>query len=278
MQTKREAANDKAGSLGQSPPDWWMVRLTGVIVLLGGIQTIVFWVQAKRLKQTIEKMDEIAMGQTKDIQASIAEATRAAKAMEKVSESMEASVQSLQVSVGISREIADRQKLVTELQSRAYLSAVFHTAIFQDANHIFEAHAVLRNHGNTPAYDVTFRSVVQIVPLPLPDDFAFPLPDDTAGSSVSLIAPGMTKLITRSIPDRVPDDQVDAIKRGGPPFCLAMWGTVNYRDAFKETRHLRFAFFINWIPWLEGMGKDKDGNPLLPQIMSYDTAHHNDAD
>jgi hypothetical protein len=219
-----------------------------------------------------------ATQQARDVQASIAEATRAASAMEEIAESMASNVESVRVSVDISREIADMQKLATELHSRAYLSVVFTAAKYQDADHVFEVQAAARNHGNTPAYDVTFRAVAEIVSVPLSDDFAFPLPDETAGPSVSLMAPGITKLITRCVSGKVPDDQVEDIKRGRPPRCLAMWGVVKYRDAFKKTRQVRFAFTITWLQWVEGMGKDKDGNPLPEQIMSYDTARHNDAD
>jgi hypothetical protein len=261
----------------------WVFAATLVLIGGGGVYAAVRTLraierQAELMERQATEARESTAQQGRDVQASIAEATRVSRAMEGIAESMASNVESVRKSVGISREIADGQKLATELQSRAYLSAFFNTAIFQDANHVFEAQAVLRNHGNTPAYDVTFRAVAQIVPVPLPEDFAFPLPDETAGTSASLMAPGTTKLITRRVSGKVPDDQVDAIKRGDPPRCLAMWGIVKYRDAFKQTRHIRFAFLINWIPWLVGMDKDKDGHPLPPQIMSYDTAHHNDAD
>ncbi len=92
------------------------------------------------------------------------------------------------------------------------------------------------------------------------------------------MAPGTTKLLSRRVSSRVPDDEVDAIKLGNPPRGFAMWGVVKYRDAFNNVRHVRFAFVVYWIPWLPGMDKTKDGKPLPPNIMSYDTAHHNDAD
>ena len=234
--------------------------------------------QAGLMETQIEDARKSNADNSEGVKASIAEAVRSASAMEEVAGSMAVNADSVKESVRINREIADVQKLATTLQSRAYLSAFFNAAKFQDANHVFEVQAALRNHGNTPAYDVTFRAVAQIVPAPLPEDFGFPLPDETAGTSVSLMAPGATKLIMRSVSGKVPDDQVAAIKRGDPPRCLAIWGIVKYRDAFEEARHLKFAFTIAWIGWVEGMGKDKDGNALPEQIMSYDTARHNDAD
>ena len=57
-----------------------------------------------------------------------------------------------------------------------------------------------------------------------------------------------------------------------------MWGEVTYLDAFRQPRHTRFAFTTAWIPWIAGMGKDKDGNDLPPRMKSSDMAPHNDAD
>jgi hypothetical protein len=275
--TDAETAQEKQDHQDQSAANWWMVKLTGAIMVIGLIQSFVFALQARRLRQTILKMEEIGRGQTDDMRASIGEATRAATAMEGIATSLVSSVQSARESVGITREIADRQKTIMELGGRAYLSAGFNASIYQDANHVFEATAFLANRGSTPAYDVTFRASVDILPFPIPKDFEFPLPDETAGPSVSLIAPGLIKTFTRPLSRRVPDDEVDAIKQGGPPQCFVMWGIVNYRDAFKEPRYVKFAFKMFWIGWVEGMDRDKDGNPKPPQMMSEDTNRHNEA-
>jgi hypothetical protein len=272
-----ETTQEKQDRQDQSAANWWMVRLTGIIGLIGLVQTWVFYRQARRLKETILKMEEIAKGQTEDMKASIGEATRASTAMEGISTSMASSVQSARESVGITREIADRQKTIMELGGRAYLSAGFNASIYQDANHVFEATAFLVNRGSTPAYDVTFRASVDILPFPIPENFDFPLPEETAGTSVSLIAPGLMKTFTRPLSRKVPDDEVDAIKRGGPPQCFLMWGIVKYRDAFKESRYVKFAFKMFWIGWVEGMDRDQDGNPKPPQMMSEDTNRHNEA-
>ena len=34
------------------------------------------------------------------------------------------------------------------------------------------------------------------------------------------------------------------IRRGEPPECLAMWGVINYRDAFGKPRYTKFAFIV----------------------------------
>jgi hypothetical protein len=289
--SQEESAKDKTDDQHKAFFDGWTVGSAVAVAVFTGVLMIIGWRGVNAANRTLREIKRQAdlmdtqiqdsrksnKDSAKDVQASIAEAVRSAKAMEGVAESMSVNAASVKESVRISREIADMQKLATTLQSRAYLSAGLNAAKFQDANHVFEVQALLRNHGNTPAYDVTFRSVVQIIDTPIPEDFTFPLPDETAGTSVSLMAPGTIKLITHSVAAKVPEDQVEGIKRGKPPRALAMWGSVKYRDAFAETRHLKFAFIVFWIPWVLGMDKDKDGKPLPEQVMSVDTARHNDA-
>jgi hypothetical protein len=291
-ESKEESAKTQNDKDHAASIERWTLIFTGGATFFTGFLVVIGWrgvVAANRTLRAIEKQAGLMETQiedarksgensVRDVQASIAEAIRSAKAMEGVAESMAANASSVKESVRISQDIANMQELATTLHGRAYLSVFLNGAKFQDANHVFEVQAALRNHGNTPAYDVTFRAAVQIIDAPLREDFAFPLPDETAGPSVSLMAPGITKLITRSVLSKVPDEQVEAIKRALPPRCLAMWGVVKYRDAFKEARHLKFAFTVAWIPWVKGMEKDKDGNALAEQIMSYDTARHNDAD
>jgi hypothetical protein len=78
--TKEETAQEQQTRQDQSDANWWMVKLTGVIGMIGLLQLWVFGRQARRLKETILKMEEIAKGQTDDMRASIGEATRAATA------------------------------------------------------------------------------------------------------------------------------------------------------------------------------------------------------
>jgi len=95
--------------------------------------------QAGLMETQIQDARKSNADNAKGVQASIAEAVRSARAMEVVAGSMAVNAESVKTSVGISREIADTQKLVTELQSRPYLSALFNAAIFQDAAHIFRS-------------------------------------------------------------------------------------------------------------------------------------------
>lgn len=241
-----------------------MVRLTGAIVFIGVIQTIVFGLQAYRLKQTIEKMDEIAGRQTRDVQASVAEATRAASAMEGVSISMATNVESVRESVGINREIADRQKLITELQSRAYLTMLFEGMVPQNPSIgiRFEPRIRIENRGNTPARDIRFSVVADVLPFPLRDDFTFPLPTNLAGHS-SVIGPGLHKIISAVVPKLYTETEASQISIGVGQ-RIATWGIVRYRDAFNIERSVRFGF-THYV-----LGQN--------QWMSMDTTRHNESD
>jgi hypothetical protein len=263
--TAEEAAEDQAKRDDESSANWWMVRLTGLIAIIGLIQAWVFWKQAGRLKETIDKMDEIAQGQTNDMQDSITQASRAAVAMEGVANSMAENVENLKVTVGINREIADRQKLVTELQSRAYLSVQFYGVVPQNtATGVrFEPRVSVVNLGNTPAYNVVFRTAADVLPLPLPEDFAFPLPAPLPNRSVSTIGPRLNKILHAVVPKIYPDVEVEQLK-GGVGQRIYMWGEVLYRDAFNIDRYVRFSHSFFWL---------EDGKT----VMSSDTARHNDA-
>ena len=65
-----------------------MTYLTFALVIVGGVQTVVFGVQARRLAETIETMRAISHDQGQDVARSIAEAGRAASAMESVAIAM----------------------------------------------------------------------------------------------------------------------------------------------------------------------------------------------
>jgi len=55
-----ETTQNTNGGQDKSSSDWWLVVLTGGLLFTGLLQTGVFWIQARRLKQTIIKMDEVA--------------------------------------------------------------------------------------------------------------------------------------------------------------------------------------------------------------------------
>jgi hypothetical protein len=249
---------------GDQSTDWWMFSATVVIAIIGAIQTRVFWIQAQRLKETINKMEEISSKQTADIQASLTQTTLAAQAMGGIAESMAINVQSVKESVAINREIADRQKLVTEFGARAYLAVMFDGMMPQDHNSgvRFQPHARITNRGNTPAYDVRFAIQADVVPFPLREDFAFAIPENLTGHS-AVINPGLHKIIFNVVPKIYPPIECEQISLGIGQRVIA-WGTVKYRDAFDIERGTDFGFTFYRV-----------GNST--QWMAMDTERNNES-
>ncbi|HEX4160153.1 MAG TPA: hypothetical protein VHY79_16940 [Rhizomicrobium sp.] len=249
FKAQQETTDEKAERASESNANWWMVRLTGVLALIGLLQTFVFGWQARRLKQTIDKMDEIAGGQTGDMQASIGQATRAANAMADVATAMGENVASVKESVATSKEIAGRQKQMGELQLRAYISAVIGGGLCQDrANGIkFQGNITIVNDGQTPAHKVIHHINAGIFPVPLPEGFEFPILGVVA-SGENMIGPRQHRTLSGVLDSFVPDDEVEPVKQPTPGRGLYVWGKVNYTDVFENLRETTFCLLVTWLP------------------------------
>lgn len=192
------------------------------------------------------------------LEFSLAEASRSASAMENVANSLE-------ISSAINREIADRQKIVTELQSRAYLSIVYIGIVPQNrqSGYRYEPRFAILNNGHTPAYDVSIRANTDVLPVPLPTDFPFPLPDAAPARSISIIGPQQQKVTSAVLPRLYSDEEDDFIKNGTTQ-RIYVWGIVTYKDAFTIQRHIMFSQSIIW--YADGV-----------TTISFDTTRHNEA-
>ena len=79
-QAQKESAENAKEADSKTSTDLWMVWLTGILAFVAFLQLIVFGLQARRLRQTIETMENLGEKQSTDMQASIAVATEAADA------------------------------------------------------------------------------------------------------------------------------------------------------------------------------------------------------
>jgi len=230
----------------------WLVLATLILAFVGVLQLFVFSDQAKQLRKTVKS----ASDQSIDMKNSIAEAARAAKAMEDVARHFERSVTQAQESTAMFSKRG-------EMQMRAYLGVEVGTAAFQvrPQNIKFGAATGMLNVGATPAHKVGFVAEASVLPVPLPDDFAFPLPPLTEGGLV--LGPHQKMTITRFVKDFVPDEQVEDIK-----VCkgqgLYIWGIIEYVDVFSAKHTTRFCQILNW---------GADGKTVFGTYIS----RHNDA-
>ena len=205
-----------------------LVLATAVLAIIGFFQLIVFGLQARRLRQTVEAGAE----QSRAMERSIAEANRLASAMENVAKDIAVSSKAAAESV-----IAVRER--TAQQMRAYLCVIVGSGTFQDrANNLkFVASPTLINCGHTPAYKVSYKAKAAILPVPLPDE--------AVGGSV--LGPQQNATLHGIVDDFCADEEVEDIKVGAQGKVLYIWGIVNYKDVFGESHFTKFCQTVNFI-------------------------------
>ena len=194
----------------QSPPDWWMVRLTGGLLFVGGLQAYVFWVQAGRLKETVAQMQLTERRQL--------------------------------------RAYAGVDKITFEITSNrgnySPVDLLKPGTIYPDFMCIH-----VKNFGQTPAYDVFLRgAIAQVGHLgKLPPDFNFdeylvaPFPSGNILTH-ALLSRDQIDQIKVPIPDARliwnAQRQLDGV---------IIFGRIYYMDAFKQRWSTKFCYA--WEPW-----------------------------
>jgi hypothetical protein len=198
--------------------------------------------------------------QAERMERSIDAATKAALAMESIAQS--GATNSEQIIEGVR---------LNKRAMRAYIAVVIGEASYQDANTIFEARPSIINKGSTEARNVRWKIAADILPVPVPDDFKYPLPKGYLGGSV--IGPQNDGLISAVIDRRVSDGEVAEIKRGGSR-ALTVWGYVIYKDIFGRTHRTTFSQQLRWIQ----SGKKRLFRQAPQIIRGYFLSKHNRGD
>ena len=149
-------------------PEWFLVYITFLLALITGVLAFYTFRLWRATKKMVDSADATAKRQSSEMQASIAEAGRAATAMELLVKSSAESVATL--------------KDVTARQMRAYLVVDINSGLYQerDKNIKFEVKPSLKNAGQTPAHKLTYWATAKIMPFPLPEGFDFPTPKNAA--------------------------------------------------------------------------------------------------
>jgi hypothetical protein len=178
----------------------------------------------------------------------IREAANSAKAMQDVAKAMTTNTVLMAESVATSKQIADQQKVVTEMQLRAYVSVVIGGGLYQERGKglRFEARPVLVNSGSTPARKVVHTAHAAIFPAPLPKDLPLPIRQNEAGGE-GMIGPHQSREMSATLDRFVADADVEDIKKAKGN-GLYVWGIVTYEDAFGQPRETRYCQMITWHP------------------------------
>ncbi len=259
------------------PPPWdiyWptfgLVILTGCAVV-AAIKTLrAINAQVVEMKQTGEQTDKLiteSIAQTKSL---VEQAESLAKSAYHLGESASATsrsasaMESVAEKIAVSTEAARESVSAINKQMRAYICVVIGSALYQERakNIKFQAIPSIVNAGLTPAHKVSFQADAAILPVPLPEDFAFPLPDTTSGTSV--IGPRQNITVSPDVKDFVDDTEVEGIKSGHQGKGLYTWGIFTYEDIFGNPQYTKFCHLYTWL----GDGKTTWG---------YYAKHHNEA-
>jgi hypothetical protein len=228
QKTQEETEQETQDRDKKTSNDRNLVYLTGILAGVGFLQLLVFAYQAHKLRQTVRSAGE----QSDAMERHIGEAARSATAME-----------------GIATAIQTGNREVM----RAYLTVVIGSAIYQERREgqsdlKFEARPHLVNTGNTPARKVHFRIQADILPVPIPDDFGFPLPEEPMKSAGGgTVGAHHTNIMGGTVKDFVPDAEVAAIKEGTQR-ALCVWGLVSYEDIFGDAHTTKFGQLLTWLP------------------------------
>jgi hypothetical protein len=236
-------ANDGAQKFKWPPfsdifwPSWALVIVTALAVRYAVKTLRAINAQVKEMQTTGQQTDKL-----------IQEATRQSEEAAKLAHAMEATAKGIDAStkVGMDSVAIGTQRSAQQL--RAYICVAVGGAFYQERakNLKFIAQTLLINTGNTPAHKLGFRVKAAVLPVPLPEDFSFPLSSTTAGSMVVGPGPQQGITLTAMVDDFVPDQDVDAIKIADGR-ALYIWGIIEYEDVFKQQQTTRFCQLLHWI-------------------------------
>jgi hypothetical protein len=224
--TQEEADRDEADRKEKSANDRRATQLTLALAVIAFLQFLVYAYQSWKLKQTVKAAGE----QSEAMERHIGEANRSANAMEEIASTIDRG----------NKDFA-----------RAYLVVVIGGAIYQQRREgqddlFFEANPTLINSGSTPARRVGFKIAIDILPVPIPEDFTFPLPD-TEVKDAGIVGPHQQTGLTATLNRFVPDDEVQNIKEGKER-GLCVWGLVTYEDMYGKPHSTKFGQWLTWWP------------------------------
>ncbi len=229
IETPEETARDAKEREEKSANDRHVIYLTGALALIAFLQLLVYFYQSIKLRETVES----AKGQSEAMERHVGEASRSAKAMENVV---------AVINYG------------NHAAFRACLSVIIGSAIYQQrkadrqspGDVKFEGKPTLVNTGNTPARNVVIRTAAEILPIPVPTDFSYPVPEDP-DRKVGMVGPHHQYILSATVKDFAPDGEVGEIKRGETK-ALLIWGTITYDDMFGGHHTTKFGQGLTWWP------------------------------
>jgi hypothetical protein len=260
-----------------SEESFWIKATTDPVAAFTGllvVATVGLWfftaLMWKATKRAVDDASANSARQGREMQSSIAEAARAASAMEGVAESMGVNATQIVESVNLSRGIAKHQEMFGKAQMRAYISVLIGGARYQQGALKFEASPMIVNNGATPARNLRYRIRAKILSVPLPDDFRFSLPSHAENRSNNILGPQQNGSMVSVVEDYVDSNDVASIKLGITR-GLYVWGTLSYEDIFGDLHRCTFAQQLYW----EQSGPKSENGEIPEIIRGWHLGKHN---
>lgn len=138
-------------------------------------------------------------------------------------------------------------KKSSEQQLRAYVSVEGGGVSDQDTatGTPYQVEIIMVNRGQTPAYDVEYRSNCAVRGWPPAENMNLELPEILPHRSRNVLGPSGSTVIYAFADRFVTEIEVAQI-RAGRPLRLYFWGIVTYRDAFGQARETKFCRSLVW--------------------------------
>ncbi|MBE3039270.1 MAG: hypothetical protein IMZ62_10720 [Chloroflexi bacterium] len=241
--TQEQTTDEEADREQQSSTNRWTIRLTVILALIGFGQLCVYALQARRLRETVVKMDEIARSQTQDIRDSIHEATRAAAAMERMAEAAKetadaafASAMLTDALLATNREIERAYVTMSHAPPGLYGAALIERATPGAATtRDISVSVKIANRGNTPATVTATSLTFWISNEPLPD--TPPYADNAKPIRVSLVRDSSFHIFENLSMDTSGIEDIST----SSTLKLYVFGYVDYLDKFGRRHRAGYA-------------------------------------
>lgn len=248
-------------------PNWsnWALVLVAVITARAAIRTLhAIDAQVGEMRKTGKQTDKLIqenIAQSQSMAESVRETARFAAAMEVTAKSLEITADASKRAADASCQSVDSLRQ----QMRAWLTVIIGGGVPQqrEKDLKFDARPLILNTGLTPARNVRYQIKAAILPVPLPDDFDFSLPEKGLADGGNIIGTHQNAQMMAVVDDYIPDEEVNDLKIGKGR-SLYSWGTVTYDDVFGASHKTQFCQQFTWLP---------DGS-----VFCYYTPGHNDVD
>jgi hypothetical protein len=230
---KPERARDYASA------EWWLVYVSATVAIITialALYTALLYRATVKLGSDAEK---VGKRQAKEMRDSIAEANRAAIATESIAAATLGN--------------AALMESILHKQMRAYVAVDIGPTVYQDESLRFGSSPVLANTGFTPAKNVSFQVMADILPTNLPSGFEFEKWNAMQTHDAAL-SPRQSFVIQGVVRERIPDAEVPNVMKGETK-RLYVWGTVTYDDVFGGSWETNFCHHFNFYVGPDGEWK-----------------------